>query len=305
MRKDYQISGCKIVEGCSAENHPIYVFIDPDKEEKRYLVEELKIDEHTLNSSLDPDELSRLEFEPDHIALIFKRPKNYSGKDQFLFKTGSSGAFLFKDRLVVVLNEDVPLFDGKHFSRVASLNDLLLKMIYRSVYHFLEHLKIINMISDELEQKINISMENKYLINMFTLEKSLVYYYNAINSNGMLIEKLKMNSGKIGFNPEELELMDDLIIENNQCMKQAEIYSNVLASLMDARVSIVSNNLNILIKTLTIITLLVMVPTLVVSSFSMNVQIPFQHHPQAFWIIMGFAVVSVLTLLMIWRYKRW
>lgn len=305
MRKDYHISGCKLVEGCTAESHPVYVFIEPNADERRYLVEDLKIDEHTLNSALDPDELARLEFEPEHIAVIFKRPKNYSGRDQFLFRTGSVGAFLFKDKLVVVLNEDVPLFDGKLFNKVITLNDLMLRLLYRSVYHFLEHLKIINMISDELEQKINISMQNKYLINMFTLEKSLVYYLNAINSNSMLIEKLKLNSGKIGLTTEELEFLDDLIIENNQCLKQAEIYSHVLASLMDARVSIVSNNLNILIKTLTIITILIMVPTFVVSAFSMNVRIPLQHHPQAFWMIIGLALVSVISLMLVWRYKRW
>lgn len=305
MRKDYQISGCKIVEGCSSEQFQVIVFIDPDKDERQYLVEELKIDEHTLNSSLDPDELARLEFEPDHIALIFKRPRNYSGKDQLLFKTSSSGAFLFKDKLVVVMNEDMPLFEGKQFARVTSLNDLLLKLIYRSVYHFLEHLKIINMLSDELEQKINISMENKYLINMFTLEKSLVYYYNAINSNGMLIEKLKMNTSKLGFQPEEIELLEDLSVENNQCLKQAEIYSNVLASLMDARASIVSNNLNMLIKTLTIITLLVMVPTFVVSLFSMNVPIPNQQDPLMFFYIQGLCALSVLFLILLWKYKRW
>lgn len=305
MRKEYQISGGKIVEGCEDARFPVLVFIDPSSEEKRYLIDELKIDEHTLNSALDPDELARLEFEPEHCALIFKRPKNYSAEDQFLFRTSSCGLFLFKERLIVVLNEDIPLFEGKQFNRVNSLNDLMLRLIYRAVYHFLEHLKIINMISDELEQKINISMENKYLINMFTLEKSLVYYYNAINSNGMLIEKMRLNANKIGFSPDEMELLDDLIIENNQCLKQAEIYSNVLASLMDARVSIVSNNLNILIKTLTIITLLVMVPTFVVSAFSMNVRIPLASLPNAFWYIMGMASLSVLVLLLIWRYKRW
>jgi len=305
MRKDYQILGCKVVEGCSAEAFPVFVFVEPDKDEKRYLVEDLKIDEHTLNSALDPDELSRLEFEPEHVALIFKRPKNYSGKDQFLFRTGSVGAFLFKDKLILVLGEDAPIFDGKLFNKVGTLNDLMLRLIFRSVYHFLEHLKIISMISDELEQKVNASMENKYLINMFTLEKSLVYYLNAINSNAMLIEKLKMNAAKIGFVPEEIEFLDDLLVENSQCVKQAEIYSNILASMMDARVSIVSNNLNMLIKTLTILTLMVMVPTLVVSAFSMNVAIPFQHHAQAFWIIMGFALSSIAAMLLVWRHKRW
>ncbi len=155
-----------------------------------------------------------------------------------------------------------------------SPREVLLKLIYRSIFHFLEHLKVINMISDELEQKINRAMENRFLINLFTLQKSLVYYQNAIHSNGVLIEKIRHNAARIGFTDEEMELLEDILIENNQCYRQAEVYSNILASLMDARASIVSNNINVLVKTLNIITIAIMVPTFVVSAFSMNVRIP-------------------------------
>jgi magnesium transporter len=297
--KDGQISDCAEGQG------NIWIYINPPDNEKKHLTTEFKIDEHTLNSALDPDELSRLEFEPDHAALIFKRPKNYSSHDEFLFKVSSVGAFLFKQKLVIVVPEEVPLFEGKQFSRICSLSDLLLKMVYRSIYHYLEHLRIINMITDSLESKISSSMENKYLLNLFTLEKSLVYYLNAINSNSMLIEKMKANSAKLGFSSEEMEFLDDIIIENNQCYRQAEIYSNILAGLMDARVSIVSNNLNVLMKTLNIITIGIMVPTFVVSAFSMNVGIPFSGHPLAFWIVMGLALVSVIAFMLFWRFKRW
>jgi magnesium transporter len=137
---------------------------------------------------------------------------------------------------------------------------------------------------------------------MFTLEKSLVYYLNAINSNGVLIEKVKLNSTKFNFNTEELELLDDIVIENNQCYKQAEIYSNILASLMDARASIVSNNLNILIKILNVITIGLMVPTLIVSIFSMNVKLPiFQDHPFSFWFVIGISALSSLIVFVVWR----
>ena len=290
---------------CPGEHGSIWIYTNPGDEEKKRLIAELKIDEHTLSSALEPEELSRLEFEPDHSAFIFKRPKNYSSRDEFLFKVSSVGVFLFRERLVIVATEDAPLFDGKQFHRISTLPDLLLKMIYRSIYHYLEHLKIINQITDSLETKISSSMENKYLLNLFTLEKSLVYYLNAINSNSMLIEKMKANAAKLGFTHEELEFLDDIIIENNQCYRQAEIYSNILAGLMDARVSIVSNNLNVLMKTLNIITIGIMVPTFVVSAFSMNVGIPFSGHPLAFWIVMGLALVSVVVFMLFWRIKRW
>jgi magnesium transporter len=283
----------------------VWVYINPDEKEKRFLIDELKLDEHTLNSALDPDELSRLEFEPEHLATIFKRPKNYSGQDRFLFKSASSGAYLFKDRLILVMAEDIPLFEGVQFTKIFSPAHLLLKLIYSSIFHFIEHLKIISAISDDLQNKINTAMENRHLYNLFALEKSLVYYLNSINSNGALIDKLRLNAGKIGFTTDEIELLDDIYIENSQCYKQAEIYSNILAGLMDARASIVGNNLNVLMKTLNIITILIMVPTFVVSAFSMNVKIPIQDHPFAFWIILGLAFLSVLSIVFVWRKRKW
>jgi magnesium transporter len=307
MLKKYRLIEGKVAETPNGDEQ-VLLFVNPDDNEKKNLITGYSIDEHTLNSALDPDELSRLEFEPNHAAMIFKRPKNYSDEDRLLFKVASIGAFLFKDRLILVISEDVPLFDGKHFSKVNTPSEVLLRLIGRTIFHFLEHLKVINMISSELENKINASMENRYLINMFTLEKSLVYYLNAINSNSVLIDKLKYNAQKINFTPEQIELLDDIIIENNQCYKQSEIYSNILAGLMDARASIVNNNLNVLIKTLNIITIAIMVPTFVVSAFSMNVKMPFDFgpsHPLAFWIIMGLAAASVLGFMLFWKHRKW
>ncbi len=305
MLNRYKILDKRIVLN-GGEDASILVFINPDEAEKRMLVDQFMIDEHTLNSALDPDELSRLEYEPNHIAFIFKRPRSITAKENILFKVTSTGVFLFKDQIIIVASEDIPIFEGKIFNRVNSNQDILLKLILRAIYHFLEHLKAINMVTDEFQEKINTSLENKYLIDLFSLAKSLVYYLNAINSNAVLLEKLKINTVKIGFSQEECELLDDIIIENTQCVKQAEIQSNVLASLMDARASIVSNNLNVLMKTLTIITIGIMVPTLIVSIFSMNVDLPLpRNHPSSFWIIIGMALVSVVAFFFFWKRKKW
>jgi magnesium transporter len=304
MKQAYNIVESRLAPAESGDGQ-VDIFLSPDEAERRYLVDELKIDEHTFNSALDPDELSRLEFEPEHVAIIYKRPKNYSAAEQFLFKVASAGVFVFKDRLVNVLADDAPLFNGSPFNRIRSTSDLILRLIARSVIHFREHLKIINAISDELQKEINTAMENRNLINMFALQKSLVYYVNSISSNGMLLERLRHAAARIGFTTEETEFLDDLIIENNQCYKQAEIYSNILASLMDARASIVGNNLNVLMKTLNIITIAIMVPTLVVSAFSMNVRIPLSEHPHAFWVIISLAVCSVIGFFIFWKRRKW
>jgi magnesium transporter len=299
MLKRYVLKNSHITECENGGN--ILVFISPNDEEKRLLVDSYRVDEHTLLSAVDPDEISRLEFEPDHIALIFKRPQNYSHQNQLLFKSSTAGIFFQKSRLILVLPEDVFLFEGKLFQKIDSLHEMLLKIIYISIFHFFGHLRVMNMISEELEHKIHQSMENKNLIHLFTLEKSLVYYLNAINSNAVLLEKLKHNAVRIGFSGKQTELLEDILIENNQCYRQAEIYSNILASLMDARASIVNNNLNMLMKTLNLITIAIMVPTFVVSAFSMNVKIPLQQLKYAFWIILGLAALSVFGFTWIWR----
>ncbi|MCX5644656.1 MAG: magnesium transporter CorA family protein [Phycisphaerae bacterium] len=284
---------------------PVWVYTAPDEAERRYLVDQIKLDEHTLSSALDPDELSRLEFEPDHAAIIFKRPKRYTAEDNFLFRVLSTGVFLFKDRVIIVRADEAALFEGRPFIKMQSVQDVFLKLVYRAISHFVEHLRGINLISNELEQQINLAMENKYLLNLFTLEKSLVYYLSAINSNGMLIEKLRNAASKMGFSPDNVEFLDDILIENNQCRGQTEIYSQVLSSLMDARASIISNNLNLRIKALTIITIGIMLPTLIVSIFSMNVRIPLEPYHHAFWIITGLAAISVAVIAFLWRRYHW
>ncbi|MEN6616827.1 MAG: magnesium transporter CorA family protein [Syntrophorhabdus sp.] len=303
MVKLYSIVESRVVD-TARENANIAVYINPDDKERRYLIDEFNLDEHTLNSALDPDELSRIEIESDHVAIILKSPVNYQAEHAFEFLVSSMGMFLFDNRLIIVMAEDLPIFDNKTFARVTRVAETMLKIVNYTIFRFLEHLRVIDMVSDELGDKISTSMENTYLLNLFALEKSLVYYQNAINSNGVLIEKMKMYTQRIGFNTDDTELLDDIAIENTQCYKQAEIYSNILASMMDARVSIVNNNLNILMKKLTIITIAIMVPTFVVSAFSMNVKFPFQGHPYAFWIILAISFLAMAAFVLFWRTRK-
>jgi magnesium transporter len=303
MLRSYLLQDGRVTPG-EGPDCPIAFYIKPDEDETRHLIEHLQIDEHTLSSAQDPDELPRLEFEPNHTAIILKRPRNYSADEEFPLKVSSLGIFLFRDRVVLVAGETDDLFDGRPFARIRSVTHFALRVIYQSITHFLGHLRAINMISDDLEDKLRTSMENRYLLNLFALGKSLVYYLNAIYANGVLIEKLKNNAAKIGFTPEEVEVLDDMYVDNNQCYRQAEIYSNVLSGLMDARASIVNNNLNVLMKTLNIITIGIMVPNLVVGVFSMNVDFPLKDSPHAFLYIMGLSLLSCAIVLLIWRYKR-
>ncbi|OGR45349.1 MAG: hypothetical protein A2X35_03660 [Elusimicrobia bacterium GWA2_61_42] len=260
MIKRYKIKDRQITP-VEAETPDIWVVINPNDDEKKWLTENFNLDEHNFASAFDPEEPARMEFEPDHLALIFKRPKNYSSKDHFMFKVSSMGLFLFKDKLILALSEDINMFSGKYFKQVSGIREIFLKLIYNSIFHFMEHLKVINMIADEIETKITHSMENRHLLNLFTLEKSLVYYLNAINANSYVIDRLKHNTDKMELTQKSVDFLDDIIIENNQCYRQAEIYSNIFASLVGARASIVANNLNILMKNLNAIVIAVAVPS--------------------------------------------
>ncbi|HSA24525.1 MAG TPA: magnesium transporter CorA family protein, partial [Myxococcota bacterium] len=239
----------------------VLVCVSPTEAETRELLEVHKLDPHTLQSALDPDEQGRVEFEEDHLALIIRRPCSYTSADNYLFKVMSAGVFLFKDKLIIVMAKDVPLFEGKQSVKLVSLHDVLLKLLRVVINHFMGHLRVINLISDELEQKASHSAENKHLLNMFTLEKSLVYFLNALNDNGTVATKLKNSAAKIGFSTDHVELLDDIAIDNAQCLTLAQTYSNILSSLMDARASLVSNNLNVMMKNLNALVIAVAVPS--------------------------------------------
>jgi Mg2+ and Co2+ transporters len=268
MIKKYAIEENKLKEVSIDES--IIILINPNENEKEFIINNFHIDPHNLASSLDPEEPARIEFDNNNIELIFKRPKNYSSKDHYLFKVQSIGLFLLPNKLIIVIPEDINIFSGKYFKNVIGIKEIFLKLLYNSIYHFIEHLKVINMIADEIETKISKSMDNKYLIHMFTLEKSLVYYTSAITSNSFVLEKLKYQAPKFGFKERSMEYLEDIIIENNQAKIQSDIYLQVFSSLMDARASIINNNMNIWLKTLTIITIAIAIPNFFASMGGMS-----------------------------------
>jgi magnesium transporter len=278
VRKNFDIIDGRL-QPVEDENSKIQVFVEPNEAERLYLVGELNLDEHTLSSALDPDELSRVEFEPTHIAIIFKRPRHYSVGDDFLFRVSSMGLYLFKDRLIAVMSDDITFFDrGKDVSNITGgLHELLLRLIARSISQFLGHIRAISMIVDELEKKLETTMSNKHLLHLFKLSQSLTYYLSAISTNGVLIDKLRGYSGKIGFTLEHNELLEDLNVDNTQCFKQAEIYSVIMAGMMDARASVVSNNLNMLMKQLTVLSIVFLPLNVIASIFGMSEYTTFTH----------------------------
>lgn len=253
MLKRFQLVDGALVAS-ESEDAAVLLYANPDAAEREALRDRFQLDEHTLSSALDPDEISRIEFGAGRMFLVWKRPTNYSGRDTFYFNVSSIGLLLLEERMVVIVDEDVPLLArGRARPFLQRPLDVMLDMLLNTIQHYTEHLKVIKLIARDLQQKINQSMENKHLIQMFNLGESLIYYLNAINSNGVVLARLRTHAEKTGLSPELLALLDDLVIENNQCYRQAEIYSTVLSGLMDARGNLINNNMNLLLKNLTII----------------------------------------------------
>ena len=305
-----------IVDGKLVDLEPglstVQIYVNPGADERKELVERLRLDEHTLASALDPDELARVELEPDHLAIIFKRPTNYSSQDRLSFKVTSIGMFLLRDRLVVVMRDEGPLFDGRPLVNIQGIQELVLRILSRTVQHFTGHLKVINTVAAEIEDRIGTSLDNKSLLQMFAIEKSLVYYVNAIHSNGAVIERLKTNAqnpATVGFQPQQVEFIDDLLIENRQCYELAMIYSNILASLMDARASIISNNLNVMMKNLNALVIAVAVPSFFAAVGGMSefsAMVGFEPHwPEAYALfILAMALLGTGTFYLIRKTER-
>ncbi|MEI6645868.1 MAG: magnesium transporter CorA family protein [bacterium] len=289
-------------------NAPVLLVTDPTPEEKLLLMSTYQIDEHNLASTQDPFELPRLEVEDNHIAVIFKEPKRYSSHDNFVFLINAVGLFLYRDRLIVVAPSDFSEFKGRSFSKVQNIQMLFLRVLSACITHFIGHLQVINEIANSLESKLMTSMENRNLLLMFSIEKSLVYYINAISANGRVIERLKTNAKNVqtvGLTPEMLEYVDDLAIENAQCLEQAQVYANVFTGLMNARASVVSNNLNVLMKRLTVINVVFMPLNVLagvggMSEFSMMTKgFPW---PLAYGIFMlGLTIIGLST----YKFLRW
>lgn len=250
---------------------PIIVYDRPSEDQRADLIERLQIDEHALQSALDPDELARLEFEPTHAAIILKRANRVADDTGQEFRVASIGAFLFEDRLVLVHTDDFPLFEGRRpQAPCLSVRGALLQVISQSIAQFARDVRLIQRLSQSIEEHIDRSVSNEALASMFDLQKGLVYYQSALQSNQLLLVKLRSHAARIGFSPDERDVLDDAIVDNEQCLKLVEMYSYILTGMSDARVSIISNNLNVIMKKLTIISIIFMPLNVIASMFGMS-----------------------------------
>lgn len=252
MRQDFRIEDGRIVEAARGSG-AIRLYAAPTEEERAELMASCDIDEHTLNSALDPEEVPRVEVEDGNTFVIWKRPDPALFRDFKIFEVSSLGIHIRPGQLTLITATEGPALQRIRTRSVDSLNELLLRELLEIVRHYFEHLRVIKEIAREIQGKLSTSISNEHLLRMFTLSEGLIYYLTAIEANGGALIRLKAAMAAYGLTEEEVSILDDLIIENTQCARQAGIYSEVLSGLMDARGSIISNNMNVLLKNLMVI----------------------------------------------------
>ena len=176
------------------------------------------------------------------------------------------------------------------------------QILYRNATSYLRYLRIIDRKSEQIEEKLHISQRNKELIELLELEKSLVYFTTSLRSNETVLEKL-LRTEKIKKYPEDEDLLEDVIVENKQAIEMAKIYSDILSGTMDAFASVISNNLNVVMKFLSTVTIVLSIPTMIASFYGMNFQhIPLGDNPYGFYIVT--AITLIVTVVLVFFFKK-
>jgi len=265
-----------------------------------------------LSDSLDTDERSRYEKEEDVRLILVNAPtRNVSApENEALYLTVPIGIILTPDHIITISSHERTImwrFRTEKVKRFEPNNHqkFVLQIFEQIVQDYLFCLKKLNQRRNEIEKELYDSSRNRELRNLLAIEKSLVYFVNSLSTNDLLKLKMKRTDFLGIRNDEDLsDLFEDIIIDNSQALDMSNIYTNILNGTMEAYASIISNNLNMVIQRLTLITIILMVPTLVASLYGMNVPLPFKNNEYAFYFIIIFSLVISGFVASYFRKKR-
>ncbi len=251
--------------------------IDPTEEEIQCLISSLGIDSGFLRAALDEEETSRVEIEDEQTLLIIDVPfaEKLENQNGVIFSTLPLGIIVAPDNIITVcLKEQRAIADFAAGSvkniQTSMKTQFILHLLLRIANNFLFYLRQVEKISSHIERQLYRSLKNKELILLLDLEKSLVYFTTSLKATEVTLEKV-LRGRIIKLYEDDQELLEDVIIEFKQAIEMADIYSSILSGTMDAFASVISNNLNIIMKVLTVITILMTIPNIVFSFYGMNV----------------------------------
>ena len=284
--------------------------VNPSEEEIKKVCDNLQIQEDFIRDSLDFEEKARIDIEEDDGTILFVVDvpiieKTKDGND--IYTTMPLGMIVVRDDFFITValkkNKVISTFEKTRIKNFQTYKKsrFIFQILYLNASYFLSYLKQINKETEIAEYILKNSMKNKELLKLLNLEKGLVYFTTSLKSNELVMEKT-MRGKIIKLYDEDEEILEDAITENRQAIEMAKIYSDILNGTMDAYASIISNNLNGVMKFLTSITIVLAVPTMISSFWGMYVGLPFQNSPFGFIIMIGVSII--LTLLVTWWLKR-
>lgn len=272
--------------------------IAPTEEEVAKISTQYSIDPDALKAALDIDERSRIETDENYTMILINIPIVEAFTDEKeLYNTLPLSIITVNDVVITVCSQDTPILHQFTKGKVKDFytnmkSRFIFQLLYKIASFYLLYLRVIDRKSEEVEAKLHKSTRNQELIELLKLEKSLVYFTTALRSNEVVLEKL-VRLESIKKYPDDADLLEDVIVENRQAIEMANIYSGILSGTMDAFASVISNNLNIVMKILAVITIVMSIPTMIFSAYGMNLQMcgmPFAQHPFGFLIIVAIAL---------------
>jgi magnesium transporter len=283
---------------------------NPTPDEIELIRSEFNVPEDIFNDILDPDERPRVEFD-DEFQLVILRVPIAHNNNGLPFQTIPLGIFMTDQQTVTicasaneVLPTEQPSLYREQYQQVTDVLNFVLKLFLRSAKIYLKYLKQINQQTTQIEKELEKSIKNEELNQLLKMEKCLVYFITSIKANEMVLAKLK-NSKHYAINELNEDLLEDAIIENKQAQEMAQIYSDIQAGMMDAYASVISNNLNVVMKRLTSISIMLMIPTLIASLFGMNVPNQLSGSNWSFYLILLISLIFSAFGFILFRKKNW
>ena len=278
--------------------------VEPKDEEVNNLIETFNIEPEFLKASLDKEEASHIDHEDGITLIIIDTPIVEKHDGNLTYSTTPLSIMITSQNVITISVKDNPIITEFVDGAVRNIytnfkTQFVLHIMLRMAGKYLQYLNQIDKLTHHTEYELRKSMKNKELIQLLEIEKSLVYFSTSLKSNNITLEKL-MRGKYVKLYDEDQDLLEDVIIEIKQGVEMADIHINILSSTMDAFASIISNNLNIVMKVLTSITLIMTIPTIVSGIYGMNNEgIPFM---DIWWF--PFLLMTILTILSIFLLKR-
>ena len=310
MRRIFKTVDDHLIECTTLEKGVWVHLLNPTKEEVDGLTTRFHLDPTFLPAALDEEESARIESDPDkqQTLIIVDIPYVETEGSGYVYSTIPLGIVLCDEVIITVCTRDTPIINDFTEERIRNFwtfkrTRFILQLLQRNAGRFLSYLKQIDKASVMVQEKLEKASRNQDLLQMMKLEKSLVYFNTSLKGNAVVMERL-LRQDVLKRYPEDTDLLEDVIIENKQAIEMCSIYRDIIRNTTDAFASIISNNLNITMKTLTSLTVLLSIPTIIASLWGMNVPVPLAGTSWGFYAVLGFAALTAVVAAVVMTRKN-